>query len=858
MKKFTLEEVKSLSRKLKDNQRIPLRNIFNVTNIEFYRNISVYDLNFNNRAQNQLRENNMTTLADILSRSTEDLTHLRNIGKSSVENILSALANFFKARQIEEEEIDLAENFSPEDYLQQNILPLLHALPDQIKDKNFTRLVQVYNLDALNAKLAFSKTLPSDLSVEEFPQFFITNKIGFDKVALKDFVEWLNFDLKKMADDMIYPYIKKDWYFEVLERRIAGQTLQEIGDHFNLTRERVRQVEYRLVNNFELHCRFKAEQLFFLLNILTDRQPILTAECAEKFIGESTKLIWFYMSKVKFSKVDFHYDFDTQAIVFYPPPREEINYTALVRFLPDFMHKDDMEKAIKRIAEEKKCCVDLLRMKVEQIFNREGDFFYRYQMSPVYKCGYILREKFPDGYKISNETYYKKMVRYLKEIFHDKTFPNSRNVDLKIARVGVMCGRGKYIHPDYIKVPPELIDIIKDFVDNSKRDVLPFKEIFQQLKSHFVGTQITDHYILQGVMRLYDCPYIFFKDYVTKNIAMNLSGELTRFVERKGTVNLADIKAEFPSFSDTNIPMMVQRCKDIIATGNGNFIHSRLLNLESKDYAALKEVVSRACKNYPVTSRYLFDLCREDFQDFFERNQIDSHEKFVGILRHMFRDDFHFCRPFVAAEDITGITNREVLLLHIGKVDKISVEKVLGICEEQKINYLSKLSLTETLSPEFIRADEENFYRPESIGLTSEIISQVAQAIKAELETGKGWLSVKDFKDYKKLPRLKVQWTVFLLDGVIALAGDAVKTLKVSYASSEITSTIFISEKFANDTFRRFLMKILRERQEEKNFRDANEVLDWLKERGICKTRLPKFLTEKYFSRDAEGHFIIK
>ena len=836
---------------------VPLWKIFKVDDLQPYETTFIANLNFSNRVQNQLRENNFSALSKLLTCTVGDIRNLRSIGNLSVNNIMDTLEDFFILRDSDARRKN--SQIPPEIFVREEIMPPVKNLPENIKDRKFLLMVDAYNADIVNSQFSLSAKIPADLTIGDFPKFFIDNKVDFDRMILKNFTRWLDFDLDKLIESVLAIKSKDGRPLEVLKLRAEDNTLQMIGNKLNLTRERIRQIENRTIIRFHLRYKFKAEQLLLLLHAITEK-TILTFDDMKHFVGEDTAVLMFLLSKTNFETKKLFYEPDTRSIVFHTPSKKNFYYTELAKNCPEIMHESEMEKIIKRVTKETGCYADLLRLRITQIYQREGAFYFRYRLPLVYKCGYVLREKFPHGYKISDTKDRDKLEKSIYEIFEGTEKFSHRSIALKVASAGVLCGRGKYIHPDYVNVPAEIIDLINNYVDNSDHEVLSFKEIFFALKDKFADTQIKDHYFLQGIMHYYRCPYTFFKDYVTKNPELNMSKELTRFVEKHGVVTAADIKAEFSTLNDTNINLLTPRCQDVIAVGEGKYMHSSLLNLRRKDFEVLEKTVREACKNYPVTSRYLFNLCKKTpyFQEFFRRNEIYRHEKLFGVIRHMFRYTFYFCRPFIALENITGITNKKVILCHIGDVDKISLDEIIGICEEQEINYLSKAALAESLRPEFVRVNDNELYRPAAVGIDEENIFAVVKKIRSALKKTEGWLSAKEFKDYKELPRLKVEWTDFLLESVISLAGDAIDKMRINANAAENPATVFVSKKFKETEIESFLTEILLDRQAKKPFKNKREVFKWMRSQGLCNTKLPNFLTEKHFAKDAAGKFVVK
>ena len=116
------------------------------------------------------------------------------------------------------------------------------------------------------------------------------------------------------------------------------------------------------------------------------------------------------------------------------------------------------------------------------------------------------------------------------------------------------------------------------------------------------------------------------------------------------------------------------------------------------------------------------------------------------------------------------------------------------------------------------------------------------ESIRSAIERNGGWQAAQTFEDYEWLPQLETAWNSFLLESVVLLAEDAPYILKMSSTSAKFSSTIFLSEEFAEDDFQSFLEKILIAEHNKEPFRSEKEIFEWLKEQGLCNRKLPKFL----------------
>ena len=709
----------------------------------------------------------------------------------------------------------------------------LQSLPDEIKGKPLRPFLSACGLDVTK----FFPDLPENVTLADLPEYLANNPV--DDVALKIFAEEIRFDVRARAKKIVDSLSKTTRESDVVRRRAEGQTLEEIGRDFNVTRERIRQIESKSAKKFRGH-RAELRKIIRFLYALNDGKVVLMFDDIKNFLdADDAKIIHFLAEKTDFDNRDFRFDSELDAFIFHNGTT--FNMTDLLEGLPDMIDADIFDDTIANLARDKNIPVEAVRIKLSRTYRRSGKIFYRGRLTLVFECGCILRERFPNGYKIADETFYLRFMRYLREIFDEKTPLTQRSVDAKISAIGVLCDRGKYIHPDFVRVPPEIIDRVKNFVDASERIAIPYKEIFEALKNFFVGTQITNHYFLQGAIKLHNLPYTLRKDYLTKSDEIDMGKEFDRFIAEHGEISARELRENFISFTDANINFLVRRCPEVIGVGDGNLIHATHLNLQANDFEPIKNFLRQNCST-PINSRILFDRFFERFADFMTRNDIQNHNKLFGILQYMFRDHFNFSRPYISATDIKNLTNKKILLRLLEDVDEIGLDDVIAICDENRINFVAKSTLIDDLRPDFIRVDEFTLQRPESIGITDEIISAVAENVRSAVERNGGWQSAQTFDDYEWLPQLETPWNSFLLESIVSLADDAICKLKVPSTSTRFSFAIFVAEEFAEYDFQSFLLKILSAEHAKEPFRSEKEIFDWLNARGLCHKKLPKFL----------------
>lgn len=670
-----------------------------------------------------------------------------------------------------------------------------------------------------------------------------------------------NTSLVPIAKKIILTACKNNKELSIMEWRMNDKTLATIGKVFECSRERIRQIEEKVLDKFKSSCYAQVEELFGGLQIIVGKKSFTDMSELKDLIGASkTEIILFFMYKVGWDKKFFYHDKKADAIFLKNENYRPIDYDKLIYSLPELIKAEDFKKEVTRLIEREHCDKKFLDLKLPQIYQRTGNFFHRNKLTLFAKFSYVLKEYFPDGYKISDYDDYQKFVQHLREAFDYDRHVSQRLLDGNIScYIGMLCDRGKYLHPDYVKVSTEIIELIKNFIENSQRTAITYKEIFETLKKNFEGTKIINHYYLQGLIRLYKLPYILRKDYVSKDPDVNITKEFDWFIRNNETVYTQDIKKYFYGFDDTNISLLIQRSPEIIRIGYGRFMHAANLNLQKNDFTDLEKFVNKICAREAVHMADLFVMFKANFGKFIARNKIDTPEKLFGIFRYMFKDKFDFVRPHIAQKKAPPPTNKILLLNHLNGINMISIAELEDISDANKINFYTSGKMVDKLFPEFIRADQFNMCRPESIGITDKVIAEVAQIIKTGIKNNGGWKAARTFEDFENFPKIKLAWNSFLIENVASLANN-IKILRNVGSSLDYSGAVFVDEKiFPENDIDAFLLRVLREEHEKNPFRSQEKVLAWMRQNGLRQSYIPKFLLNGgHLYRDKDGKLVLE
>lgn len=550
------------------------------------------------------------------------------------------------------------------------IKDIARSFPPAAKEQSLALLLALYQ--EKNGKDSFPAQPGEEQKVADFISWAeeVLREYGADaslREALLHFGRWLCgadlqaycrhfFDLKLLGTGR---------FREVLRFRSEGETLQEIGAKYGVTRERIRQLERRCVDLLLERAQSSRYPIFGLISVYRDGDRVLRKEEIEETIGkEYGGFLWYLATMRNEKKTGFlldsaaaHYGEAERAVIVGDADRTDeaeekrACIEARLRALPEILPVDDLYADMKRLSKEISCEEEVCLLAAENRYGFRGRYACRGRFTKSKMCEEVLRRKFPDGFKVSDKKAIAAFHKEWETCFGEPFDMTDRALIAKISEMGVLCGRGMYIHRDYVRCDPALLEAVYDYVEKNPKRAIPYTEIFTALADIFRGTSVRNRFWLRGVMKLYHAPYASDRDYLFKDRTGNIVYELTRFVAGRGCVEKEEILAAFPGWQDYNISFVTARCPQVIFLGGGRYMHAGRLSVTSSEKEAMREYLQDMLSQGPVVSKALFAKFSEMFPDFMQRNQIQTHRMLFGILQYVLADSFTFSRPYVRLKE---------------------------------------------------------------------------------------------------------------------------------------------------------------------------------------------------------------
>lgn len=747
-------------------------------------------------------------------------------------------------------------------YTESTLQSLIDKLPDERKAQKVVLFWRVF-FSHRNVRDILSD-VPSELVFYNLPSYVVAmqNHSEVDLKVICDFLSWSAFDTMSQRDKLFTRvFTNRDGSsntrnIEILQRRVKGETLADIGDDLSLTRERVRQIA---VKQEKLLARFWTSDGYDLLDLIhleRGGDVVIQQEEAAEIIGaDQAALIWFAIHDDELIGKNWKYKKSTRSVVF-----DTEDYSKLIQQiidnLPDMVERSKLNDLIEEVAGEQHIPFELLWLEVSRQYDVSGIFAHSRKLTRRAKAAYILNHYFPDGMKVGSDGQYEEYRQLLHTLFGDeRDASQDHSIDAIIGDVGVLVGRGLYIGPERIQWDPAVVSIVESFVESSPRTVIPFADLFASLQVELEQCGIFNRYMLQGALNYFGTQYTTGRDYLTKETNANLTSEMDDYIRTRERIVTKDmIREAFPSQYDAGISQIVARCSDIVLMPNGCYMHASHLKYTNDEANCIRDVLAHECKNGPRSTRVLITVMKEKFAEFMANNQIEDYATLYSILSWVLKDRLYFLNwYFIAAEPLRNIGGTtDILLYWLEKRDLLTYSDLQTVVTHIGFNYnYSILELVRILSPVFVRTSPTTLQRTETIGLDEEGISTAVQFVRNLLKE-RHWIPARMPIDMSTLPVISVPWTAELLESVIYLSNQ-IPAIRIPTSDNAQPYSIWVEDQFKDQSYEQFVIDRLIERQQVCPFMTAAEVQRYLLTSGLAGVKLPDFVEKRHLIRTPQG-----
>ena len=641
--------------------------------------------------------------------------------------------------------------------------------------------------------------------------------------------------------------------------RAEGESLEKIGNQLNLTRERVRQIESKIMNQFEPILIHYSNQLRNNKNYIRqeDIQEKITLPEFLLFCNHTLKnsqqIEYLDFAEIYYYKSNFKDEIRNQIIT----AMQEI----LIRGFRFTQKKDEI---INYFLDQGFDFID--ESTLINLIEKSGGYFYKdyvcsQKQSYGYLCAQYIREHFPQGLNIYNE----QNLQLLRKMIHQEygiTLPEeNRAVSARIYDFLILSGRGIYTHEDNLCYDSVLIERIKSFIDMSNQDQLYYHELFAQFEQELrqMGN-IKDCYALHGILvYLYPDSYHYKRDFLTKqgaSFTLSFTDRLINLITQTGqAMSRSEIKTSLKGFSDVMILNAVTQSPLLMQWGFNHYNCNKNIYFNENEKNYLHHIILQLLNsNNGYCNEYMIYNQIQSFLPILHRNKITNSTHLFYTLQNLFGSLYTFHKPHIGNIDQFPTLNTQDILLQL-------MNNPIEFNYETFNKLTKKLYLPEiTISTVLIEIEKEhpriavNHYLHKS-----QIIIDMNQIIQIQQQLNKlvGPLGIAGLQkiDLNQLPKIRWSWNTYLLTALVKQLDLGYYIISAKITDRRYQRDILVRNDLHLERLDQFVIMIMK--QQQKSILSTKQMRYLLTENGLPVQDVPKEIIESPYFHHSNGFFEI-
>lgn len=698
--------------------------------------------------------------------------------------------------------------------------------------------------------------------INGYTRIALARKLQYEK--LNSFLSALE-HFKKPYSEVLeerFEQIADDRSFGVFARRAAGKTLQAVGEEFDLTRERVRQIcskKQRLIMPI-IHPMietlmqqngaryFREEQIReFIDSEVYANVVMYTLRETESFKSFSSPLIFFETSSYP--------DVDRTL--------KELASDIVGDGINIFESAEEIEKALDAAGFGFLNADDFLGLLIDLDFTFYGDYVLQDRKSYGRLCARIVEEYFPDG--ISNTKEDMDRLRDLtKQQYGDLDLPDSdRSVYARICDYLILRGRSKYIAPGKVFVDKDILAQIKDYIDNSKQKDIFYSELYAEFEGLLTMlTNIDNHQFLHGVLRYYyPADYSYSRDFLSKETGeagQSLADRITDYVTSVGTaMHKKDILRHFPGITEVVLFNTAYNFKGLLQWEYNYYNSLDNLHLTNEDVQAIDNVLSAlidANDGY-CSEGMLFEKAQTELSAIVEKGAIRNSMNMFYTAQELLADRYVFRNPHIARIGrFQSMIGTDIAAELLGDQEILSMKEFYKMTDRLKWSPVSAGVIFSEIEQGYIRTAADTYIRKDKFAVRDEDAEYLKMLFENQAE-GNWYLPLQLFSDSEEELPCGLQVNEFLLGSAATVCDLGWHIVAPQIKDRRYQRGILVKNSKEVFTYDKLVSAVLKENGVAEI--SESDLLSFLMIRSLALRYIPKDLQTSALFRYAEGVYSV-
>lgn len=828
------------------------------------------------RTKNVLGRNNIFTFVSLLEfLKNNKVTDLNGAGVT-VEEEIACLISRVLAGEFNDAYTDISESIEIDMPIERKVKKLIElGTVENIEiDCIYDISKRTYNIlksHCINTVLELVNFL-SENSIRDVRGAGVTvqNEIP---VILNNFLEgfyknvFVEGNVEKRLEEQLIEEINSRGYNIVL-RRAKGDTLQEIGNSGDeiITRERVRQIERKFIRKY-------CEPLGVIVDELRGNRNFLYAQEVRDIYGDEelgNVLVYVLKQNQKYEYLDFA---DCFVVLEIDKSVEDKINKLMVEFVGEGIDIYENIELLDELFESN----DISFMGLGEVFNFlekynykiYGDYVTQHRVSYAVLCKNIVREYFPNGIKLNQDedAVCDDLVKFRKlfrEKYTDVLLPESdRALSARMSSVMVICDRGKILPEENVQIELELLNEIKNYIDNLQIEKIYYSEVFANFEGRLrLTSNIDNYYFLHGIMMLYfPDDYEYYRDYMIRKdfegTPENNADRVRKFIIQKGrTVSRYELRAQFPGFSNIMIDLMFDEDPMLMQWDYNTYTCKDLIKATIEDRNNIIKILEKSLEeNRGVLSENkLFDIINREYPDFITKNEMFMPINLYYYCAKTFDEVADFRMPNISRKGMFDtLSIKDISLYLLGNPEKILYSDYLKIAKRMMWTDVSASNAFYRIENDYIRISDDAYVKKNKLDIDSSLLPEIRGIIEKLFEDE--YLAICNIDDYEQFPNIGYDWNGYLLESIIKNYFKDIKLIIPEYKDRRYQKTIILSDKIDVNSYPELVAYVVKKA----GYKSMNEgaFLSLLVINGLAYKVIPKEIgNSKYFTVEKEIYIL--
>lgn len=579
----------------------------------------------------------------------------------------------------------------------------------------------------------------------------------------------------------------------ILEGRSKGVTLEQLGQQLSLTRERVRQIELKLIRKSKPILIRDMDYLKFY----DQGGYYISYNNLKKIYGNMVD-IFIYMSNNKYDQDLELLELDNSISKLKEiienelgkDDREYYNQSELDEFNNYIIEKHDIFNTDYKMISFKILC---------GLLKRKGIYYFKSNPNLGLQYEIILKNHFFEfeGLEISTIDEFKDAFY---DIFNDDSIyeKNSRSIISRVVdnKNIVLIGRGLYKYADIKE------DIVSKDVLNQMYEIIRSKlqvyisYLYDRFKKQLYP-QIKNRYELHSLLKITFTDLFFSKDIVGTypNPRINFENIIVDYsLGTNGLIDLNIIKDELPEVTGAMVDIQMNEIKNMIFIGGKKYMNIDFLISNIDEFEEISKTVDEDLNNnMPVRISKLFDYFNQLAPIMVKKNKINNSFFSYNLFKYQYEDKYYFDYPYIKKHgDTSKSTNFNAVFDSLKKFNGFRISDVKKIAKDLQIVIFSMNNwLNQLYKNGYMRLNDEIVYKKEAVinDFASQLYSTRIEKLLLYYLSDNETINLNNF-NYDLIPQIKKPWNKHLLAHIIINLSDSIEVLIEGNQYSNLTYRI--------------------------------------------------------------------